>query len=126
MDVDVDKINYVLRYYSHLMTEQEKLANRHLFGTMKATQGRSDVEAQNRAKERFDNVEHFRKLLSDDPDVLFLAREGHEAFALWAGRRILADHREQIVFNFCPQCGAVARTPTARQCRYCRHDWHNK
>ena len=23
------------------------------------------------------------------------------------------------------RCGALAKTPKARQCRFCRHDWHD-
>lgn len=116
-----DEINYVFRYFSHLMTEHERLAYRHLAGTTKATLGRSDVEAQEQAK---GSVFYLRELLSDDPSVLALASDGFETFVLRTGQRILNDHRYQIAFNWCPQCGALARTPTARQCRACRHDWH--
>jgi hypothetical protein len=28
------------------------------------------------------------------------------------------------VLNCCPKCDALAKTPKARQCRYCFHDWH--
>ena len=117
-----DEVGYVFRYYSHLMTEHERLAYRHLVGTMKATLGRSDVEAQEEAK---GSVFYLRKMLSDHPSVRALASDGFETFVLRTGQRILNDHRDQIVFNCCPQCGALARTPTARQCRACRHDWHN-
>jgi hypothetical protein len=64
-------------------------------------------------------------LLSDDPEVLLLASEGGKAFALRTAERIYSDHREEIVFNCCPQCGRVARSPRAHQCRYCRHHWHS-
>jgi uncharacterized C2H2 Zn-finger protein len=26
--------------------------------------------------------------------------------------------------NRCPRCGEVAKTPKAKQCRFCKHDWH--
>lgn len=119
--VQADEANYVFRYFSHLMTEHERLAYRHLVGTIKATRGRSDVEAQEEAK---GSVYYLRELLSDQPAVLALARDGFGTFVLRTGQRILNDHRDQIAFNCCPRCGALARTPTARQCRVCRHDWH--
>jgi hypothetical protein len=32
------------------------------------------------------------------------------------------DHGIDII-NTCPQCGQLARTPLAKQCRHCGHDW---
>lgn len=32
--------------------------------------------------------------------------------------------KEQIFWNFCPKCEKLARTPKAKQCRYCNYDWH--
>ena len=119
--MQIDTANYVFRYFSHLMTEHERLAYRHLVGTIKATRGRSDVGAQEEAK---NSVFHLRELLSDHPIVLALASDGFGTFVLRTGQRILNDHRDQIAFNCCPRCGDLARTPTARQCRACRHDWH--
>lgn len=29
-----------------------------------------------------------------------------------------------IPINRCPACNRVARTPVARQCMWCKHDWH--
>ncbi len=29
-----------------------------------------------------------------------------------------------LVVNRCPRCGRVVRTPRARQCLWCAHDWH--
>jgi hypothetical protein len=120
--MDTDTAKYVFIYYSHLMTEHEQLAYRHLVGTAKATHGRSDVEAQEEAKGAF----HFREMLSDDPNVLRLARDGIEAFIFRTGQRILNDHRDQIFLNCCLRCGALTRSPKARQCRFCRYDWHSE
>jgi hypothetical protein len=119
--MDTDKAWYVFRYYRHLMNEQEWLANRHLVGTIKATRGRSDMTAQTEAR---NSSLHLRKLLSDKPEVLRLASEGYEKFVARTGERIFNDHQDEIVLNCCPQCGALARTPRARQCRFCGRDWH--
>ena len=117
-----DEAKYVFGYYYHLMTEQERKTYRHLVGTAKAARGRTDVEAQEEAK---GSVFYLRELLSDDPSILALALDGLETFVVRTGQRIFNDHRDQIVLNCCPQCGALARTPTARQCRACRYDWHS-
>jgi hypothetical protein len=121
--MDINEAKYVFAYYSHLMTEQERWAYRHLAGTMKATR-RSDAAAQAEAKGT--PVRWFRELLSDDPQILFLARNGFGPFVEHTGQRILNEHRNQIVMNRCPRCGGVARTPQARQCRFCRYDWPDK
>jgi hypothetical protein len=121
--MDTDKAFYVFRYYGYLMNELERAANQHLTGTIKATRGRSDVPAQMEART---GSLHLRRLLSDEPQVLGLASEGFQAFVVKTAERIIGDHREKIVLNCCPQCGRLARTPTARQCRCCRHDWHSE
>jgi hypothetical protein len=118
-----DEARYVFAYYDHPMTEHERLAYWHLVATAKATHGRSDADAPEEPKSSM--YYNLRERLSDDPSVLLLAREGLETFVLRTGQRILNDHRDQIELNRCPRCGALARTPTARQCRACRHDWHN-
>ncbi len=120
--MDLNELKYVFVYYGHLMTEQERRAYRHFHGTMKAT-GRSDAAAQAEAKGT--SVPWFREALSDDPQILFLARDGFGAFRERTGQRILDDWRDEIVMNRCPRCGGVARTPEARQCRFCRYDWHD-
>ncbi len=60
--MDTDKASYVFRYYGHLMNEQERMANRHLTGTVKATHGRSDVAAQAEARS---SPRHLREMLSN-------------------------------------------------------------
>ena len=49
--MDTAKVRYVFRYYSHLMTECERMAYRHLVGTAKASRGRTDVDAQAEARD---------------------------------------------------------------------------
>jgi hypothetical protein len=115
--------SYVLRYYARFMTEKEMLANRHLMGTAKFTHGRSDLVAQQEAKNSHPQL---RDLFSDDPDVLELARDGAESFVQRTAERILAVHADEIQINRCPRCGEVAKTPKARQCRFCFFDWHQQ
>ena len=37
--------------------------------------------------------------------------------------RIYNEHRKEAI-NICLKCGGLARTPYAKQCRQCGHDWH--
>jgi hypothetical protein len=118
-----DEAKYAFHNYGHLMTPKEAQAFRHLGGTMKATMGRSDPAAQEEVK---GESTYLRKWLSDDPEVLLLARDGYDAFVLWTGQRILNDNQGLIVLNYCPRCKGLARTPKARQCRFCGYDWHTE
>lgn len=38
--------------------------------------------------------------------------------------RILDDHADEVFVNRCPECDHVVRTPRARLCLWCGHDWH--
>jgi len=119
--LDPHLVSYVINYYSHFMTEQEKMASRHFFGIMKATKGRSDAAAQAEAAA---SQHHLRELFSSDSEVLEMARDGYEAFAERTAKRILAEHANEIYLDPCPRCSAIAKPPKARQCRFCFHDWH--
>lgn len=121
--MDTGKACYVFRYYGHLMSPQERLAYGHLVSTAKAMHGRSDWAAQTEARS---NPSHLRRRLSDDPEVLNLTREGLNVFVARTAQRILDEHRAEVRFNHCCRCGALARTPQARQCRFCRYDWHKE
>jgi hypothetical protein len=115
------KAQYVVGHYGHLMSSTEKSAFRHLSATMKATKGKSDVAAQEAARQR----KFPEGLFSSDPEVLRLAKDGYDSFIERTAERILREHADDIRLNFCPKCGELARTPQAKQCRYCEHDWHS-
>ena len=120
--MDMDVAFYVIRYYEDYMTKQEKMALAHLQATMKATHGRSDAAAQEEAR---NNKPHLRPPLTGDPDVLCLASDGSQPFIERTAQRIFTAHGSEIFLNRCPKCGALAKTPKARQCRACKHDWHD-
>lgn len=122
MEQERDIAYYVVRWYGRLMSPVERREQSHLFAAMKATLGRSDADAQREAR-KFTTYSRF---LSDDAAVLHLTSAGYEAFVRRTAARILEDCRDEVFFNRCPKCGGLARTPTARQCRFCSHDWHGK
>lgn len=109
--MDPNLAAYLVRYYGRFMNKQEHLAHRHLMATEKAAHGQS--------------IKALSGLLSDDPVVLDLIRDGREVFMERTAAKILSEHRNDIFLNYCPRCGALAKTPNARQCRFCRHDWHD-
>jgi hypothetical protein len=57
-----------------------------------------------------------------DPEVEAALANGPDEFRRAVRDRVLRDHPE--VVNRCPKCRRVVRTPRAKQCRWCFHDWH--
>lgn len=108
--MDTGKAWYVLRYYGHLMTAQERRAYWHLVRTAKAMHGRSDWAAQTEAQKKLSHTNEKVNGLSDDPEVLNLTREGLGVFVARTAQRILDEHRAEVRFNYCCRCGALART----------------
>lgn len=54
-----------------------------------------------------------------------LVELGKEGLENTIANRILTDHRNEVL-NYCQKCGELARTPKARQCRYCGNKWFDK
>jgi hypothetical protein len=109
---EIEQAYYAFNFYPDLMTVLEMEAYHHLLAICEFARGLNFY------------CQPVDKAGSEDPAVLFLARDGWEAFKLRTGKRILKDHRDQVVLNCCSRCGELARTPKAQQCRYCGNDWH--
>jgi hypothetical protein len=58
-----------------------------------------------------------------DANTNTLVELGEERLKLKIAKRLLKDSGDEIINN-CPKCGLLARTPRAKQCRYCGYDWH--
>jgi hypothetical protein len=120
--MDEHLASYVMRYYRRFMTAKERLAHAHLFATEKLGHDGAHVIAQKHAGK---SRHPAHRLLSDDPEVLELVQGGTSKFLLRTAERICAAHQDEIHVNRCPRCGEVAKTPKAKQCRFCKHDWHD-
>ncbi|HVW98178.1 MAG TPA: hypothetical protein VHA56_19560 [Mucilaginibacter sp.] len=114
-DITNEKAEYIIRFYSSLLTSQEASALRHHRSTIKLEGINTTPLTRTYLKVGW---------LSDDPAILNYLNEGYMQFLLNCAQRILADHPDKIYFNFCPTCGKLARTPFAKQCRYCKEEWH--
>jgi len=101
---------YVIDYYGRLMTQAEWLAHCAFLAEAKIQQGSSP--------------ELFADVQTNDPEALSFMRDGLESFRRQVRQRILREHSDKVILNYCPRCGGLATTPRARQCRWCFHDWH--
>ena len=102
--------NYIYEYCGEFKTPNEKTATKTLLYNPYSEDMRAMMVK--------------RGWRSDDPVILEMISDGYEAFKGRTARRIWAAHRHELSLNLCPVCGKIARTPQARQCRFCRHDWH--
>jgi hypothetical protein len=109
---------YIMRYHTEFLTEMERRTLRHIVAVHKQHYLDEIVKGEGRTSK------FYSEYISDDPEVLRLANDGYGAFNLKTAQRIFQQHSEELRFNCCPRCGGVARTPKARQCRFCHHDWH--
>src|SRR5690242_20056031 len=122
---------YVISYFNHLMNGKEKQAYGHLVAALKDPEQRLfdaiawEESRGNSVPEPVKSYMAWRRSLSDDPEVLQFTSGGLDAFLRRTARRTLAEDRDKVFLNKCPSCGALARTPRARQCRRCGHDWHH-
>jgi hypothetical protein len=112
--------SYIVRFFPRVLSELEKKALRHFMHTSKLD-GKIDEQILDHRRD----VYYKRGLLSRDPEVLGLLDKGYDAFELQAAERILEQHPEAVFFNTCPKCDKLARTPQAKQCRFCKHEWHD-
>lgn len=62
--------------------------------------------------------------VSTDPKVMALLADGIEAFGARLSDRVL-EHCDDVFLNYCPRCGALTKTPTAKQCPKCFFSWHD-
>lgn len=83
--------------------------------------GRDDATAQREAMQK---AQYYR-WVSDDPQVRALSKDGVQEFRARTAARIVRDHGEKVLLNYCPRCRGLARTTKAPQLRFCGFDWHS-
>jgi hypothetical protein len=107
-------IDYIFEYCCEHWTESEAKASKHHSGSMKIGDSPSP-EREKWFRDRF---------LTDDPNALELLKNGFQQFKINTATRVYGQHADELNLNLCPECGKIARTPKAKQCRFCFHDWH--
>lgn len=96
------------------MTTDEKLALKHQMFTYKTS------DNQNMRK-----ILTEKGWISNEPEILEFLKNGPIEFEMNIVKRILTETPNEVFFNNCPNCGKLARTPQAKQCRYCSFNWHS-
>ena len=117
--MEKEKVDYVFDYFGNLMTNQEKKAWRHYSSEYKLIH-REKKDADQRIRKFYEK----QGLISNDIEIIKLLENGIDKFKENVVVRILKQFPEKVRFNLCPNCNKLARTPLAKQCRHCGHDWH--
>lgn len=115
---DLFRAAYIINYFSNLLTKTEKDALRHYQTSYSV--GFDIDDSSTIVKKAYE-----KGWLSSHPKVLDLLKDGYETFELNVANRVMNETPEKVFFNNCVKCGGLARTPFARQCRFCGNNWHH-
>lgn len=115
--MNTETAQYIIKYFPHLLTAAERMAILHTSSTYKLEH--ATVDKPHRA-----TVFREKGWLTEDQTVLDLLKEGYAQFELNVANRIVVQSPDKVFFNHCPKCNKLARTPRARQGRFCGHSWH--
>jgi hypothetical protein len=107
---------YVWDNYQPLMTDFERRVGLAIIGRLKAEAATSSPQARELLLERWGQ--------RGDLEVESALVNGPESFRRQVCQRLLTYFDSEIFVNRCPQCQRVVRTPRAKQCFWCGHDWH--
>ncbi|MFT3794319.1 hypothetical protein [Flavobacterium sp.] len=115
--MDQQTAHYIITYYPNLMSDKEKMAWKHFSTTSKLAES-NNPELLEMCKRK--------GWISEDREILVLLENGYDHFERSTAQRILQNFPEEVFLNVCPKCGKLARTPSAKQCRFCGLDWRNE
>src|SRR6185312_14006490 len=109
----IEHATYIITYYSRFMTLTEAKALRHQRSTIKMGDEGDGPRRRIYLKTGW---------MTEDPEVLKYLKDGPDQFMINCAQRIAEDNPGGVFFNLCPVCHKLARTPFAKQCRWCGHD----
>lgn len=112
--MDKETAGYIMTYFRNLITDGEDLALKYHVYTYKSD-----------GNDKLRKIMTDRGWISERPETKEFLKNGYEEFELNAAKRIMKETPEKVFLNNCPQCNRLARTPYAKQCRYCSYSWHN-
>ena len=114
--MDIEKAEYIITHFSKLLKPEENIALKHTHSVI-SFGGNIDNPA-------IKDIYYKNGWLTKDKSVFQLLINGFDSFQIQTAKRILEQNPDKVFFNECPKCGKLARTPFAKQCRFCSFDWH--
>ena len=107
--------DYIFEYYRQFFLETERKALNHHAGKLKFG---------NRPNLHPELIKVRDQHLTNDTEALKLLDKGYKTFVINTANRIYEQHKDDLDLNLCPKCDKIARTPNAKQCRFCSNSWH--
>ncbi|MBB4036873.1 hypothetical protein GGR21_002786 [Dysgonomonas hofstadii] len=117
--MDKEKIEYIIKYYSDCLGK-DNLAIKCMYSYLEKGDLNSGMVLQT------NGILKESGWISGNQTFEYLVKDGRDAFEFSITQRILSKYENKVFFNYCPECGKRARTPYAKQCRYCLYDWHDR
>jgi len=110
---------YLLGHYRHLLTRHDLFVVKYRSLTIKLLGARQQGK----------RGEHIEQLLERErkhwPEAAAtIQATGFRSLIQDIAQRLLDEHGDEIFLNLCSKCGGLCRTPKAKQCLRCGHDWH--
>jgi len=105
--------DYIYEYCENFKTENELKARQTLIYMSKT------------ASESMHTMMRQKGWISEEQVILDMIADGPHELKRRVVERIWREHKHVLPLNLCPKCNLIARTPQARQCRFCKHDWHS-
>ena len=106
---------YIFYSYVDLLTFKEKAAYKASFAEEKA-ENLEPGKLQDLLREKWG---------SKDPEIKALLADGRDEFMRNVRERIMREDADKVFLNHCPKCGALTKTPRAKQCPKCFFSWHD-
>jgi hypothetical protein len=77
----------------------------------------------------YSNIAMYKVLTGGGPilenkKISDLTNDGFEGYKNKMSEIIFNECKNELELNLCPKCSKITRTPWAKQCRFCFHDWH--
>src|SRR5262249_33724063 len=113
-DDEAEVTRFVWDHYQRLMTAFERRVGAAIIGRLMAASASGAMAAG--ILEKLGEV--------GEPEIEAALAEGLESYRRRIARRLLQERGPELNLNRCPRCNCVTRTPKARQCFWCSHDWH--
>ena len=114
--MDIEKAEYIINYFSNLLSREEQIAIKHTNSCI--------IRGDDFDNPQIRNFYLKHGWITEDQKVLQLLLNGYDNFQIQTAKRILEQNPDKVFFNNCSNCGNLARTPFAKQCRFCGHNWH--
>ena len=111
---------YIVNYFNGLLTDNEKLGLKHLRYEYSI---RHSSDANTNDLDRLVQLYKRVGFLSEEKEILELIKGGQDEFNQQVASRIISEYPDKVFINNCPNCGQLAWTPFAKQCRHCGHNW---